>query len=672
MNIKSTYIHLQGFGKLTEKKLWESGVLCWDDYVEQEKQKTLFFEESISVLKSSYDAYSSKNIDFFSETLPRADYYRLALTFPEDVLFLDIETTGLSSYYDYVTMVGWSQKDNYNYYIHGLHDISKLKDALNKAKIIVTFNGSIFDIPFLKKHFRELSFPKTHIDLRFLSKSNGLEGGQKKIEKTIGFKRPKSLKETSGFTATLLWDEYKWGKKTSLEKLVAYNHSDIEGMKVILDYCIKNIYKKNKFSKFFEKPFEFRKYKSKLDKKSLKEFVKIKDIPFDKKSTLKYKQLASKTNRDIKIVGIDLTGSEKKATGVAFLDNNKVTTSLINTDDEMIEQIMKFAPHIVSIDSPLSLPFGRVTVFDDDPTREEFGILRECERVLKKRGVNAYPTLLPSMQKLTKRGIELAAKLRARGVPVIESYPGVVQDIIGLPRKQASLDLLKKGLGIFGLKGEFLKKEVSHDEIDAITAAIVGIFFLSGDYEAIGDLRENLMIIPDLNSKKTEIKVYGFSADIASGKTTATDYLETMGYNSIRYSNVLEQLLKDENKEINRENLQRIGMKMNKNQYELSKIVYNKISDKDKVVIDGLRHLEDYTFFFEMYGFNFDLIFIESSIENKEKRYLAKYGSNDFKDIIKITIEKNIKLLKNKATKVLKNDLTIVDFQNKIKELIKS
>ena len=183
------------------------------------------------------------------------------------------------------------------------------------------------------------------------------------------------------------------------------------------------------------------------------------------------------------------------------MKNNYITTYQINKDDDMIDIIKNFKPDIVSIDSPLSLPKGRISVFDDDPGRDEFGILRVCERILKTRGVNAYPTLLPSMQKLTKRGIELSIKLRSLGVPVIESYPGVVQDIIGLPRKQASLTLLKKGLGIFGLKGKFLKENVSHDEIDAITSALVGMFFLSGDYEAIGSLEENLMIIPDLKSQ---------------------------------------------------------------------------------------------------------------------------------------------------------------------------
>lgn len=669
MNIKSTFIHLPSIGRKTEKSFWKSGIQTWDDYLQKESQSSLFFDKTLSILKDSFESYEKKNIDFFAQTLHKQEYYRLALSFPEEVLFLDIETTGLSSYYDYVTMVGWSKKDQYDYYIHGLSDISKLKETINSSKIVVTFNGSIFDIPFLKAHFDSLNFPIAHIDLRFLARSNGLEGGQKNIEEIIGFKRSKTLSQTDGFVATLLWDEYKWGKKTSLEKLIAYNHSDIEGMKAILDYCIKNIYKKNKLYLYFEKPFEFKKYKSTLDKKSIKEFVKSNDIPFDKKSTLKFKQLFSKINRNIKIVGIDLTGSQEKASGVAFLNNHLVKTSLILTDDEMIEEIIKFKPHVVSIDSPLSLPKGRLTVFDDDPTRDEFGILRECERVLKKRGVNAYPTLLPSMQKLTKRGIELASKLRAKGYPVVESYPGAVQDIIGLPRKQASLTMLKKGLGIFGLKGEFLKKEVSHDELDAITSAIVGIFFLSRDYEAIGSLDENLMIIPNLESEQKDKKIIGITGEIASGKTTISKILEQKGFYYIRYSAILEDTLREYDIEPTRENLQDLGAELSQDQYKLSMILYKNIKDKNRVVIDGLRHLEDYTFFFEMFNFRFELFSIETQQPIREQRYINKYGSNNYKDIIKYSVEENIKSLSLKANRIIKNDASINDLKKQIEGL---
>jgi uncharacterized protein YprB with RNaseH-like and TPR domain/predicted nuclease with RNAse H fold/dephospho-CoA kinase len=667
MHITSTFIHLNKIGKKSEHDLWNKKILTWDDYQNNIEKDSLFFDNTCSKLFSSINAYNEKNIQFFVDNLPKSDYFRLALSFPEDVLFLDIETTGLSQYYDHITMVGWSIGDKYDYFINGISKETDLKQALSNAKIIVTFNGSIFDIPFIKKQFPNIHIPECHIDLRFFSKRIGLTGGQKKIEDEIGFKRNKSLKNTDGYMATVLWDQYKWGKKTSLEKLIAYNHSDVEGMKAILDYSIKEVYKNSIFKKYFKIPYKFTSKKSKLNKKKIKDFVKNNKIPFDPKSTLKYKELFLKINKNIKIVGIDLTGSEERLTGVCLMNNNHIETMQIGTDKDMIDCILKFKPDLVSIDSPLSLPVGRISVFDDDPGRDKYGIMRICERVLKKRGVNAYPTLLPSMQKLTKRGIELADKLRKLGIPVIESYPGVVQDIIGLPRKQVSLELLKKGLGKFGLKGSFLKEEVSHDEIDAITSAIVGMFFLSGDYEGIGDLRENLMIIPDLKSKNEKKKIFGLSGEIASGKTTIAKIIESKGYRYIRYSQILENILKEKKQDINRKNLQQLGNEFNKTQIELSKKLYEFIKDEEFVVIDGLRHPEDFTFFFEMYGFDFKLIFIEANQENKKERYISLGNSeNDYIEAVENKSEKNIFELKNLSNKIIYNNSSIENLEKEL------
>jgi len=672
MHIKSTFIHLNKVGNKTEKELWTKKIFTWDAYQSQIENTNLFFDRTISKLSESFQALENNDVDFFANTLPKKEYFRLALSFPQDVIFLDIETTGLSRYYDHITMIGWSLNGEYDYYVQGIDKEDKFREALNKSKIIVTFNGAIFDIPFIKNYFKDIKTPQCHIDLRFLAKGVDLSGGQKSIEDQIGFKRSKSLKNTDGYMATVFWDEYKWGKKSSLEKLIAYNHSDVEGMKAILDYCIKKLYIKNKYNKYFKIPFKFKSLKAKLDKKQIKEFVQSSKIPFDPMAALKYKELAEKINRNIKIVGIDLTGSEERATGVALLRNNKVETLRINTDNDMIDYIINAKPDLVSIDSPLSLPIGRISVFDDDPGRDEFGILRICERVLKKRGVNAYPTLLPSMQRLTKRGIELAGRLRKLGIPVIESYPGVVQDIIGLPRKQASLTLLKKGLGKFGLTGTFLKQDVSHDEIDAITSAIVGLFFLSKDYEAIGDLRENLMIIPDLKAKRKIKKVFGISGKIAVGKTTAANFFKEEGFKYTRYSQVLENMLKKENKEINRENLQELGLEMSKNQVEFSKKVFEEIKDYDNIVIDGLRHPEDFTFFFEQYGYDFKLIHIVSNERNKENRYIQEgHTSEEYQKAIMNEVEADVPELQKNAYIILENNGTIEEFKNQILNLIK-
>jgi predicted nuclease with RNAse H fold len=173
-------------------------------------------------------------------------------------------------------------------------------------------------------------------------------------------------------------------------------------------------------------------------------------------------------------IGIDLTGSENKPSGIAVLANKEViTTARLKFNDEFHFLIAQYAPDVISIDSPLSLP--------ENPNK----IYRDCELELKHRGMGVYWCLLPSMKSLTYRGIALAENLRAGGWNVIESYPGAAQDILGIPRKSKGIDILRQGLVEYGIKGNL---NISHDELDAITAALVGILYLQSEYEALGCL----------------------------------------------------------------------------------------------------------------------------------------------------------------------------------------
>lgn len=176
----------------------------------------------------------------------------------------------------------------------------------------------------------------------------------------------------------------------------------------------------------------------------------------------------------MRVVGIDLTGSEKRASGFATLwPDGLAQTERVKTDEDILELADAYGPALISIDSPLSLP--------EDPTK----IYRECELTLKRRGIGVYWCLLPSMKALTMRGIELAARLRAGGFQVIESYPGAAQDILGIPRKSKGTQVLAEALAAYGIKGDL---DVSHDELDAVTAAIVGQLYLKGEYEVLGCL----------------------------------------------------------------------------------------------------------------------------------------------------------------------------------------
>src|SRR5208282_3397125 len=63
-----------------------------------------------------------------------------ALEEPNRVLFLDVETTGLSRYYDDVTLVGWLLDGVYRVYVAG-DDPEFLLSDLRSASALVTFNG---------------------------------------------------------------------------------------------------------------------------------------------------------------------------------------------------------------------------------------------------------------------------------------------------------------------------------------------------------------------------------------------------------------------------------------------------------------------------------------------------------------------------------------------------
>jgi predicted nuclease with RNAse H fold len=59
------------------------------------------------------------------------------------------------------------------------------------------------------------------------------------------------------------------------------------------------------------------------------------------------------------IIGIDLAGKPKNPTGWALWKDKKVETSLIYTNNEILENITRSKPTIIAIDAPFSLPKKR-------------------------------------------------------------------------------------------------------------------------------------------------------------------------------------------------------------------------------------------------------------------------------------------------------------------------
>lgn len=622
----STFCHMTSQSR--EKKLWDNGILDWDAYaVKFDKQCPLPGLNVEHMITESRAAYLRRDAHWFASRLPPHEYWRVATSFPEQAVFLDIETTGLSHYYDKITIVGYSIKDEYYIHISG-QSPEHLLDILSKTPIIITFNGTLFDIKFLRNTFDNIHLPIYHIDLRYFAKRVGLTGGQKEIEGKIGFKRNGLSQEITGETAPILWHQYLHGDTNALSRLTEYNVNDIEGMKVIIDECI-SLYCKNKHlpSKIIPNR-TFTRYRFQHNKSAPAFPVLIHSNP---QPACTYANLAETgLLNGVKIAGIDLVSSEGRESGVCILDGYKAETMRIKSDDEIIRLIREENVALVSIDSPLGIPAGRNSVFDDDPARHEFGIIRKCERVLASRGVRSYPCLIPSMQKLTRRGMLLASKLRQLGTPVIESFPGGAQDILNIPRKQAGIKYLTEGLQDFGLTGSFTNTTVSHDELDAITCSVAGLFFWTGKFEAVGDPKESCIIVPDLKTDGEQWLsriILGLSGKSGAGKTTIATRLCENGFEIKSSSAALNKLMNKDETFAEKSQLRKLGWELHEmgQQRELM-IATMDSSASQRVVLDSLRFPEDRATLQEMYGPRFWLIHIECSDEERKKRLARRDG----------------------------------------------
>jgi uncharacterized protein YprB with RNaseH-like and TPR domain/predicted nuclease with RNAse H fold len=515
--LSETFVHLEGIGPKTERRLWQAGILDWETLARTQLARR---QNIAGALERSRSALERGDLDYFFMELPAGERWRAFADFGPQFVAVDIETTGLSTY-DELTMIGIESAGQYRTFVRGAN-LADAIDVLREAKGLITFNGALFDLPFIARTFPELELPRAHVDLRFLARRVGLAGSLKTVEHLAELDRGSELTDISGHEATVLWSEYEYeGRRHSLRELVRYNAADTCVLRPLAELVVDRLYQS--LTEDRERPAdEQRLFEPDLPAglprtrrtptpavkpprvsagaSTLKVGRQTLALP-ERRSTQPRIVIRDLTARmrepHARIVGIDLTGSESRPSGWALLEGETVITGMLSGTEEILTRTLACRPRIVSIDSPLALPAGRDCTEDGCECRS-FGITRHCERTLKRRGVNVYPCLIQSMQALTRRGIEIAEALRGEGVEVIESYPGAAQDIMRIPRKRASLNQLQNGLERFGLCGLRTAGAMTHDELDAATSAIVGSFYLADLHEALGDETEGYLIVPSL------------------------------------------------------------------------------------------------------------------------------------------------------------------------------
>jgi hypothetical protein len=227
---------MPGVGRKTELSLWDRGIHSWDIFCDRDRCALPFGNRKSDALRAyleqSRDGLSCGNPDFFARTLPSQFLWRLFSTFRCCAAYLDIETTGLGGPGDHITTAALYDGNQVFHYIYG-DNLDRFPQDLRKYKLLVTYNGSCFDLPFIRNQFG-IALDQVHIDLRFLLRSLGYSGGLKGCEKHLGIGRDE-LDGVDGYFAVLLWEEYRSRRnRKALETLLAYNIADAVNLEILM------------------------------------------------------------------------------------------------------------------------------------------------------------------------------------------------------------------------------------------------------------------------------------------------------------------------------------------------------------------------------------------------------------------------------------------------------
>ncbi len=243
--LTASFIFAKGVTDELERALWSKGVTSWDVLRQ-------FPEEAVAILGQSRTqklveqvveaqaALARGDLAWFRTAWPERERWRLwqGFTAPEKIAFVDIETTGLTPGYDQITVIGLAAvaaaSSSATAYVAGTpqtgdQPLDRFREAIKSFQLIVTYNGTSFDLPFIERSFRDANFrfEQPHLDIMMPARSIGLLGGLKDMEKQVGIVRPADIKDMRGAEAIQLWGQWKnAGDTAAYRKLTTYCKAD--------------------------------------------------------------------------------------------------------------------------------------------------------------------------------------------------------------------------------------------------------------------------------------------------------------------------------------------------------------------------------------------------------------------------------------------------------------
>ena len=202
--LRHTFIHLPGIGPHRERKLWEQGILDWDRFLDaaasgmlRQQRVRIRPTAGATVLGCLPLPMPRLLPDAACRAEKRGGSTPISPTRP--CSWTSRRPDSIREHHD-VTVIGALGGGKLALFVKGIN-LDQFPAYVAQFPLLVTFNGSQFDVPFLRAHFPQARLDQAHIDLRFVLRSLGYRGGLKAIERDLGLSRDATIQGVDGFEA---------------------------------------------------------------------------------------------------------------------------------------------------------------------------------------------------------------------------------------------------------------------------------------------------------------------------------------------------------------------------------------------------------------------------------------------------------------------------------------
>ena len=225
-----------------ERALWARGITSWELAKRHLDEVSAVLGGSragklVESLHEAEAAVAKGDAAWLRATWPTKETWRLWAGWvkPEQIAFVDIETTGLTPGLDQITVIGLADgTGNARAFVAGRpqpgdEPLDKFREAIKAYKLVVTYNGDNFDLPFIEKHFKDhgFRFDVPTLDIMWSARAIGLSGGLKDMEKQLGIVRTGDIAGMRGQDAIRDWGLWRTsGDLAAYKRLTTYCRAD--------------------------------------------------------------------------------------------------------------------------------------------------------------------------------------------------------------------------------------------------------------------------------------------------------------------------------------------------------------------------------------------------------------------------------------------------------------